>query len=125
MSTSDWLLLAFNMLALMMAVVGLATQHLEPMSIGLSLGMMSILLGSARILRRGTPATRAPASEQTSLPEAELDARRILDIDARLDALERAEERRLQMLAVEGVVTAPAAEAEPASGTLHGRQRIG
>ena len=111
MSKSDWLLAALNVLTLMMAAVGLAAQHTDPMSAALTLTILTVAVDGVVLFRRAGQRERAPEAVPKRLSEVDtdLDARRILDIDARLDALERAEDRRLQMLAVEGIVTGPAA----------------
>ena len=109
-------------MALLLAIVGLATQDPDPMSVALAWAVFTTVTNGGVLLRRsGRP---EPASARERLPEAalEMDARRILEIDARLDALERAEDRRLRMLAVEGAATGPAAEAHEApSPGLNGR----
>lgn len=115
MSKSDWLLVAFNTATLVMAAVGLASQHPDPMTFALVLALVATLVNSTVLIRRSGQAQPVRTPRQEALPEAEtdLDARRILDIDARLDALERAEDRRLQMMAIEDTTPPPA----PATGS--------
>lgn len=121
MSRSDWLLVAFNTATLVMAAVGLAAQHPDPMSFALVLALVATLVNSTVLIRRSGPREPLPTPRREALPapDADLDARRILEIDARLDALERAEDRRLQVLAVETTGPAP----EPASGPTRVRTR--
>ena len=114
MSKSDWALVALNALAVMMAMVGLASQHPEPMSIALVLGVIAMVAGSATLIRRG--AGDAPARRSRRRSDArddEMDPRTVLDIDARLEALERREREwdeaaRIQQLAARGQQSAPA-----------------
>lgn len=123
MPKSDWLLVALNTGTLIMAVVGLVAQHPEPMSVALGLALTAALINSAVVIRRGGRREPAPPPRQRALPahDADLDARRILDIDARLDALERAEERRLRMQEVEQVPPASGPGAPRANGRSQAR----
>lgn len=116
-------MIAFNTLALMMAVVGLATQHPEPMSIALVLAIVSVLLNSGRILRRPRAYERVPESSRQLEAEDEMDIHRVLDIDQRLEALERAEARRIRELATEGVISGPADLLDHSDNALPTRQR--
>ena len=114
MSKSDWALLALNLFALMMAGVGLATQHPEPMSIALVLGGAALILGSSRIVRQASAQKETPARTRARKEEPdELDARQLLDIDARLEALERREREteeaeRIRQMVARGEQSAPA-----------------
>ncbi|GAB5536232.1 MAG: hypothetical protein Rubg2KO_24810 [Rubricoccaceae bacterium] len=124
MTKTDWAMIAFNTLALMMAVVGLATQHPEPMSIALILALASILLTSARILRRRSPYERAPESSRQLELEDDMDIHRVLDIDQRLEALERAEARRIRELSEEGLLSVPELSLDDRAQSQSARQRV-
>ena len=98
MSTSDWALVALNVLTLFMAVIGLAAQDTDPMSAALALTIVTALVNGGWVLRR-SQAKAAPRQLETEnvlrIESAdEMDIHRVLDIDQRLEALERAEERR-------------------------------
>lgn len=111
MSKSTAGLLALNVFALLMAVVGLTAQHTDPMSAALALALVTSLLNGAALLRRSgrpDPAPRVAADE--------LDARAVLDLDARLEALERAysdaaDAAKWRALVESGQVTGPGLEA--------------
>ena len=125
MTRSDWFLLALNVAALGSAVLGLAVQHLDPMNVVLLLGMVTALANGAVLIRRSG---RAPVPQRAQVPERpaelDLDARQLLDIDQRLEALERAEDRRLQSLVESGQITGPATLPAGTSGpTARARQR--
>ncbi|MEM6326327.1 MAG: hypothetical protein AAF791_04345 [Bacteroidota bacterium] len=130
MSKSDWALLALNILALMMAGVGLATQHAEPMTIALLLGSTGLLLSSSKIVRAGSdrkgPARTPARKDDRDLDE--MDARSLLDIDARLEALERyqrdtEEADRIRQMAARGEQSAPSAPEAAHLGTEADRIR--
>lgn len=108
MSKSEIALLCLNIVVLMMSMVGLAAQHTEPMSIALILAVAAVLASSAKLIRRGSPPDRAARrrSRRGDLDD-EMDPRTVLDIDARLEALERREREiddavRIQALAARG-----------------------
>lgn len=115
MSKSDWALVALNVATLLMAVVGLAAQHVDPMGMALALTLVTTLINGAWVLRRNT-APRVEPSRRALAPEAdEFDARQLLDIDARLEALERreresAEANRIRQLVAVGEQSAPMAQ---------------
>ena len=111
MSKSDLGLLALNLLSLMMAVAGLSAQHVDPMGAALGIALVTALVNGGVVLRRGrrTEPHRSPAALD------ELDARAVLDLDARLEALERAhadatDAARWRALAESGHVSGPGAE---------------
>lgn len=124
MTKSDWAFIAFNTITLMMAVVGLATQHPEPMSIALVLAMAAVLLNSGRILRRSRANERGQDSVRQLDSVDEMDIHRVLDIDQRLEALERAEARRLNELAAGGLLEIPDDSAAPTHDGRRTRQRV-
>lgn len=116
MSKSDWALVALNVATLLMAVVGLAAQHVDPMGMALALTLVTTLVNGAWVLRRNTAPRTEPSRRALAAEADELDARELLDIDARLEALERreresAEADRIRQLVATGQQRAP--EAEP------------
>ena len=86
MTKSTVALSGLNVFTLMFAVIGLTAQDLEPMSIALALTLVTALVNSGVHLRR----TQEPAPARRIATD-ELDARAILDLDARLEAVERAQ----------------------------------
>lgn len=112
MSKSDLFLLALSAFAAMMAVVGLVSQHLDPMSIALVLGLVTTVLHSARLLRRSGQRAGAPDAPRQSESDEELSAYKLLDIDERLEAIERREAERdeaerIRELSLRGDLRAP------------------
>ena len=106
MSKTDWAVLGLNALTLLAAVVGLMANQTDPMGYGLMLAFAATTVNSVLLLRRasGRSETAAPATRDS------LDAHELLDIDARLEALERGDARTLQALADQGVVRGPASD---------------
>ena len=107
MSKTDWAVLGLNALTLLAAVVGLMANQTDPMGYGLVLAFVATTVNSVLLLRRasGRSETAAPATRD------DLDAHELLDIDARLEALERGDARTLRTLVDQGVVRGPASDA--------------
>ena len=127
MSKSDAGLLALNLVTLLMAVVGLTAQHLDPMSAALALTLVSGLINGGAILRRSR---RSETSIQRVADADELDAHHVLDLDARLEALERAygdadDAAKWRALVSSGQASAPAAEGTEAGEAGRGHTRNG
>ena len=100
---------------ILMAMAGLATQHPEPMSIALVLGVIAVMANSAKLIRGTHDRDREPRRRRSRNDHSsdEMDPRTVLDIDARLEALERRERDmdealRIQALAARGLQNAPA-----------------
>lgn len=111
MSKSDVGLLALNLITLLMAVVGLSAQHLDPMSAALALTLVTTLVNGGALLVRGRRA--GPAAPRAAEADA-LDAHHILDLDGRLEALERAygdanDAAKWRALVASGQASGPAA----------------
>lgn len=110
MSKSDLALVTLNLFSIVLAVIGLTAQHLDPMSVALAVALAAAVVNGGALLRR----SRRP--ENTPVREAEdLDARTVLDLDARLDALERAyadaaDADKWRALVESGQVSGPAAD---------------
>lgn len=114
MTRSDWLLLALNLGALLFAMVGLAAQHTDPMTVALFLAALAMFANGISIVR-GRGRELGPRRERQAAPLDELDAATVLDLDARLEALERAhadatDAARWRALVESGQVSAPAAD---------------
>ena len=112
MSKSDVALLVLNIAVLMMAMVGLASQHPEPMTIARLLAIGSVFASSTKLIRKGSAVDRTIRRRNRQIAPDEMDARTVLDIDARLEALERREREmnealRIQALAARGQQHAP------------------
>ena len=117
MKKSDWALMALNLFGAFIAFMG----AVDPFAGGAVFVFVAVVLAvnSAVIARRARQRDDAPARrDRRSAAEDEMDARTVLDIDARLEALERAQDAsdaaRWRALAASGQVTAPAAEPPPA-----------
>ena len=113
MSRSDWLLLALNALALALAFTGFTSTHTDPLMWAALVGMVAAVANGTRIIREQQP---APDPVRPRVRDADgrawwedIDARDVLDLDERLDALERAEIQRMHALADAGELRAPSA----------------
>lgn len=109
MTLSDKLLVSLNMLLLVFAFLGFASMDEETLIVSSLLAMMTAAANGGAILHRRRQAKRAPARDD---PADELDARTILDLDARLEAIEKAqasagEAARWSALIETGAVSAP------------------
>ena len=121
MNRSDWLLVALNAFLLVWAVAGLASIDEDPLIITAMLAMLTAVVNGAYVLR----GRRQRAPSRTRAREDEMDPRTVLELDARLEALERREREmqeaeRIQHLVARGQQSAP--EAPLASPS---RQRLG
>ena len=95
MKLSDRLLLVANLFAAFMAFVGLAEDGGDAVEVALLLAMLTALTTAGVLLRRHLRARKGTSEVREAADE--LDAYRILEIDERLEALERAEARRLSL----------------------------
>ena len=142
MSKTELALVAFNVFSLLAVVGGLAAGHPDPMGAALAISLLALLANSAYVLRRSGRAAPAASREltRTKALADEMDARTLLDIDARLEALERRERdvdeaERLRLLLARDEPPTPAervrllvAEGDPISpselGGGTGRKRV-
>ena len=127
MSRSDWLLLALNAAAALVSIL-IAVDFVEAYPtayVGLlfvpAFALMASSVALIRRAERDKEATHRDASDN-----AGLDAREVLDLDARLEALERAQvdavdAARWRALVESGQVSAPAMGAPAADGPGHTR----
>jgi len=126
MSKSDVGLLALNLVTLLMAVVGLTAQHVDPMGAALGFALVATIVNGGAVLRR----SRRPEPPARATAGDELDARHVLDLDARLEALERAygdaaDAAKWRALVASGQASGPAADAPGAGKAARGHTRNG
>ena len=118
MKKSDWALMALNLFGAFIAFIGAVEPDEEGSVIVFFTVAVVLAVNSAVIARRARQRDDAPRRDRRSAAVDEMDARTVLDIDARLEALERAQDAsdaaRWRALAASGQVTAPAAEPPPA-----------
>ncbi|WP_420454026.1 hypothetical protein [Rubrivirga sp.] len=112
MKRSDGLLIALNAALLLFSLLGFASAEEEVLIVGAMLAMVTATINGVVLHRRRD---REP-SKKRARPVDELDARTILDLDARLEALEQAQAdaadaARWRALVESGQVTGPAADA--------------
>ena len=117
MSKSDWAFLALNAFLALWAFAGFASTDQEALIVGAMLAMLIATANGIRIVRgrknRDSDTERAPGLRRRSSRDDEMDARTVLDIDARLEALERRERRfeeaeRIRLMTSRGEQQAPA-----------------
>lgn len=111
MSKSDWAFLALNVILLFWAFLGLASVDTDVLMVSAMVAMAVSAANSVRTVRKRK--TRASKKEHREADD-EMDARTILDIDARLEALERREREmeeaeRIRAMVARGEQSAPAA----------------
>ena len=116
MNRSDRLLVALNAVLLLWSLAGFASTDEETLIVGAMLAMVTAAINGVVLYRRRK---REPSTTRAR-PVDELDARTILDLDARLEALEQAQAdaadaARWRALVESGQVTGPAASG-PAPG---------
>ena len=124
MTKGDWGLMTLNLLATFVALLGV----LEPAASDSALivffvAAFALAVNSAVVANRSLQRGDGPATRDRPSAD-EMDARAVLDLDARLEALERAQHdavdaARWRALVESGQITAPASEAPTtaASGT--------
>ncbi len=110
MKRSDGLLIALNAVLLAWSSLAFASDDSDMLMVGAMLAMATAAINGVALYRRRD---REPSTK--SQPVDELDARTILDLDARLEALEQAQAdaadaARWRALVDSGQVTGPAAD---------------
>ena len=119
MTKTDWAVAALNAATILVAVLGLLDPYggaYDGPQLALLAAIVMAIVNGGWIIRRGsreTPAERkVEASPARALEPDELDARAVLDLDARLEALEQAQvdAARWRALVESGQVTGPAAD---------------
>ena len=114
MTKTDWSVLALNLAALIWAVMGLTAQHLDPLGVAAVLTIATAIVNGGWVVwRRERDAEPAARAVQAS---DDLSASEVLDLDARLEALEQAhadaaDAARWRALVESGQVSGPAADA--------------
>lgn len=123
MNRSTWLLIAFNTLVACTAFAGVVSGNHEPLTIAATLGLVAAVVNSAALLRRRdlSPVRVAPPAS------TEIDVHTVLDLDARLEALElaqadAAEAARWRSLVASGQATAPGADVATDAPAAPGQQ---
>lgn len=111
MTRTDKTLLALNAGLALLALIGFASTDLDTLMVGALLTTMLATANAVMAWRRrdGTASARRRHARAVD----EMDAATVLDLDARLEALERAQHadtERLRALAGAGAVSAPAAD---------------
>lgn len=117
MKKSDYALIVFNALAAMMAFIGLTAGDIEPLAIAAVLSLVALTANSVLLVQRSR--RRQSKSTPARAQGGEMDVHTVLDFDARLEALERAQHdavdaARWRALVESGQVTGPAAPDSPA-----------
>ena len=117
MSKSDWAFLALNTILFLWAFVGFGSTDLDALMVGALVAMAVSAANGIRIYRNRVPREerepRTTRRQRRSATDDEMDARTVLDIDARLEALERREREmdeadRIRRMATRGEQSAPA-----------------
>ena len=128
MKKSDLGLIVFNGLAAIMALIGLTSDDIEPLAIAAVLSLIALTISSAVLVRRSRQRDDLRAEPVRATTKDEMDVHAVLDFDARLEALERAQHdavdaARWRALVESGQVTAPAASLDSPAGDAR-RQRV-
>ena len=115
MKKSDLALVVFNGLAATMAFIGLTAGDAEPLAIAAVLSLVALTISSTVLVRRSRRRGDAEATPVRASERDEIDVHAVLDFDARLEALERAQHdavdaARWRALVESGQVTAPASD---------------
>lgn len=124
MKKSDWAMIALNVFTTFVAFIG-ATERGGESVVVFMFVLVAAFVNSLWIARRDRQ--RAPSRTRraaTDELDAELSARELLDIDQRLEALERRDERLLRQLSAGNQLGEPAALAETAIGSERVPQRV-
>ncbi|MEM1056312.1 MAG: hypothetical protein AAGI52_12370 [Bacteroidota bacterium] len=134
MSKSDWAFLALNAVLLFWAFVGFASTDFDTLMVGAMVAMAVSVANGIRIVRNRDRENREPrrvrSRRRRSDRDDEMDARTVLELDARLEALERRERdldeaERIRRLADLGEQSVPADPVGSARlGTEADRERV-
>lgn len=118
MNRSDWLLVALNSLMMAFAFIGFASVDEEMLIVAAMLTMAVAVVNLGALYRRRNRVS-PPRDRARDTPEVdEMDVHTVLDIDARLEALERAQHdavdaARWRALVESGQVSGPTAAVPP------------
>ena len=132
MKLPDWLLLAINAGLLFFAFLGVASVDTDVLMVTSMLAMVTAAINGVVVIGRRKQREEPLAKRHVARSsEDEMDARTVLDIDARLEALERreretADAERIRQMVARGEQSAPetAPLAESASPQATGRERV-
>ena len=127
MTKTDWTVVGLNAITLIVAVIGLVDPRggaYDGPSIALLLSIVALMVNGGWIIRRGS---REPVQKATPVADSSdvtLDAHRLLEIDERLELLERRDTLLIRELMARGEMRGPAAPlAEPSDMAEPARQR--
>lgn len=127
MSKTDWAIVTLNAFTLIVATLGLTDPRggaYDGMSIALMLTIATVMVNGGWIIRRGSQDQRQPVKGQEATGDVTLDARHLLEIDERLEMLERRDAQRVRELAARGEIHGPYAPlADPVERTAIPRER--
>ncbi|OZC02224.1 hypothetical protein [Rubricoccus marinus] len=132
MKLPDWLLLAINAILLFFAFMGVASVDTDVLMVTSMLAMVTAAINGVVVFGRRKGRDEPLAKRRVARSsEDEMDARTVLDIDARLEALERrereaADAERIRQMVARGEQSAPetAPLAESATPQAAGRERV-
>lgn len=108
MSKTDWAVVALNAFTLVLAVVGVS----DPVAWGhapLLWAVLALAVSGGWIIRRGSMEQPRPQREGPAVADVALEARQLLEIDERLEMLERRDAQHVRELAYRGEMHGPAA----------------
>ncbi len=112
MTKTDWAVVGLNALTLIVAVVGLLDPRggtYDGPSIALLLSIVALMVNGGWIIRRGSRGPAEKAAPATDRLDVTLDAHRLLEIDERLELLERRDTLLIRELMARGEMRGPAA----------------
>jgi len=128
MTKADWASLGFYSLLFVFAFLSFASQDMDMMILLAVLVMATAAVNGARTVLRSRQRDDDWEDEWDATrqfePEDEMDVHRVLDLDQRLEALERVETRRLRELADEGILSGPTDLVDSHDDALPTRQRV-
>ena len=122
MKKSDWAVVVLNALTILTAVSALmGAMDSEGAQIALAVSVFTMMVNGGWVIRRGSQEPGRAVQGRADAGDPTLDARQLLEIDQRIEALELAQHdaadaARWRALAESGQVTAPAAAPRPAAG---------
>ena len=123
MTKSDWASLGFYSFLFGFAFISFASQDMDTMIVLTALVMATAVAHGTRVVLKSRQREDDWEPPRQLEPADEMDIHRVLDLDQRLESLERAETRRIRELANEGVLSGPADLVHRHDDALPTRQR--
>ena len=123
MTKSDWASLGFYPFLFGFAFISFASQDMDTMIVLTALVMATAVAHGTRVVLKSRQREDDWEPPRQLEPADEMDIHRVLDLDQRLESLERAETRRIRELANEGVLSGPADLVHRHDDALPTRQR--